>query len=92
MQGMREMLLLCPDRSVRVAMRGFYLHLLGILAETEGDRCEERSWKGTKKYGTDERRPLLSDMYSSRWIVWFVHLVTAGGQFVGGIAGSGTRF
>lgn len=39
MQGVREMLLLCPDRSVRVAMRGFYLHLLGILAEAEGDRC-----------------------------------------------------
>ncbi|CAM9294212.1 unnamed protein product [Scytosiphon promiscuus] len=38
MQGMREMLLLCPDRSVRVAMKGFYLHLLGILAEREGDR------------------------------------------------------
>ncbi|CAN0546794.1 unnamed protein product, partial [Ectocarpus sp. 12 AP-2014] len=38
MQGMREMLLLCPDRSVRVAMRSFYLHLLGILAEAEGDR------------------------------------------------------
>ncbi|CAM9654625.1 unnamed protein product, partial [Ectocarpus fasciculatus] len=38
MQGVREMLLLCPDRSVRVAMRGFYLHLLGILAEAEGDR------------------------------------------------------
>lgn len=39
MQGMREMMLLCPDRTVRVAMRGFYLHLLGILAEREGDRC-----------------------------------------------------
>lgn len=38
MQGMREMLLLCPDRLVRVAMRGFYIHLLCILAEAEGDR------------------------------------------------------
>lgn len=38
MQGMREMLLLCPDRPVRVAMCGFYIHLLGILAEGEGDR------------------------------------------------------
>lgn len=38
MKGMREMLLLCPDRTVRVAMRGFYLHLLCILAG-EGHRC-----------------------------------------------------
>lgn len=38
MQGMLEMLLLCPGRLVREAMRGFYLHLLGILAEGEGDR------------------------------------------------------
>lgn len=38
MQGMREMLLHSPDRPVRMAMRGFYLHLFGILAEAEGDR------------------------------------------------------
>lgn len=38
---MREMLLQCPDRSVRVAMKDLYLHLLAILAEPEGDRyCE----------------------------------------------------
>lgn len=48
MQGMREMLLLCPDRPVRLAMRRFYLHLLGILAEGEGDRCENATRGGTK--------------------------------------------
>lgn len=37
MQGMREMLLQCNDHPVRVAMRGFYLHLVAILAEEEGD-------------------------------------------------------
>ena len=39
MQRMREMMLQCPDRPVRVAMKELYLHLFGILAESEGDRC-----------------------------------------------------
>lgn len=38
MQGMREMLLQCNDRPVRVAMQRFYLHLVAILAAEEGDR------------------------------------------------------
>ncbi|CAM9974085.1 unnamed protein product, partial [Choristocarpus tenellus] len=37
MKGMKELLLTCPDRHVRHSMVGFYLHLLGLLAEDEGD-------------------------------------------------------
>ncbi|CAM9156153.1 unnamed protein product, partial [Discosporangium mesarthrocarpum] len=37
MKGMKELLLACPDRHVRQAVVGFYLHLLGILAQEEGD-------------------------------------------------------